>query len=54
MRLKRSLVLKRRFDPDGVFASAMPLTVKLAAEAFGRFKQFGGLSKSGPSPLTLI
>jgi nitronate monooxygenase len=33
---------------------AKALTVKLATEALERFKQLGGLSKSGPSPLTVI
>jgi nitronate monooxygenase len=33
---------------------AKALTVKLATEALKRFQQLGGLSKSGPSPLTLI
>ena len=40
--------------PMGREMRAKALTVKLAAEAFERFKQLGGLSKSGPSPLTLI
>jgi hypothetical protein len=33
---------------------AKALTVKLATEALERFKQLGGLSKSGPSPLAVI
>jgi nitronate monooxygenase len=33
---------------------AKALTVKLATEALERFDQLGGLSKSGPSPLTVI
>jgi nitronate monooxygenase len=33
---------------------AKALTVKLATEALERFDQLGGLSRSGPSPLTVI
>jgi hypothetical protein len=33
---------------------ARALTVKLATEALERFKQLGGLSKSGAAPLTVI
>ena len=33
---------------------AKALTVKLATEALEQFDQLGGLSKSGPSPLTVI
>jgi hypothetical protein len=33
--------------------AAKALTVKLATEAFERFKQLGGLSTSGPSQLTV-
>jgi nitronate monooxygenase len=40
--------------PMGREMPAKALTVKLATEAFERFKQLGGLSKSAPSPLTLI
>ncbi|MGB5182457.1 MAG: nitronate monooxygenase [Xanthobacteraceae bacterium] len=40
--------------PMGREMPAKALTVKLATEALERFKQLGGLSKSGPSPLTVI
>ena len=40
--------------PMGREMPAKALTVKLATEALERFQQLGGLSKSGPSPLTLI
>jgi nitronate monooxygenase len=40
--------------PMGREMPAKALTVKLAAEALERLQQLGGLSKSGPSPLTHI